>query len=387
MRSAFAEQFARLGVRPETAAMRNALQIEHGLTQAREGRPAAADTLRKFLSEFPGHPRAQEARLALSELSLAKGSTDGAARWMKIAMDRPHSEATDDQAAYLAIFLADSKTPRDDTEVIRLGNAFLRDREKSPLYPEVRMKLGQVYFRQPDYPNAETHFAKLAERFPASPYAETALFLAGQCAMRSLNQGDMDRGLRYFDQVVERNGALKFYAREQQALVYVHLNKENEAVALYEYILLAKPQVVDADLRSAAVIGKCDALMTLGKTDASKLDVALATIEQLASDTNTAPKWRYHALYKKGKVLEALNRPIEMLQAYNEVLDLNISNTSRDFFWFYRCGFEAGRYFEKRQNWPSAIAMYEKIARLNGPRSVQAAESAQRLRLEHFVWE
>jgi TolA-binding protein len=382
----FAEDFAKLGDRPETAVMRNALQLEHGLTLAREGRPGAEKTLRQFLNALPNHPRAEEARIALAELAMAQRSADNASRLLKIAAEKVHSDANDDQAAYLAMFLADSKTPRDDSEVIRLGNAFLRDREKSPLVPEVLMKLGQVYFRQPDYPKAETHFANLARKFPANGYAEAALFLAGQCAMRSLNQGTLERGLRYFDQVVERNGALKFQAREQQALIHMQMNKEAEAVALYNFILEAKP-AADPDLRASAIIGKSDALMLLAKSDPSKLDVALAVLEQLAGDTDAAARWRQQAIYKKGKVFEALNRPIDMLQAYNEVLDQNLNGTAHDYFWFYKSGFEAGRHFEQRQNWSSAIAIYEKIARLKGPRSQEAADSARRIRVDHFIWE
>lgn len=382
----FSEEFARLGDRPETLVMRNALQLEHGLTQAREGRLDAEKTLRQFLNALPNHPRAQEARLALAELAMSHGSVDGASRWLKVAGEKPRDEAGDDQAAYLAMFLADTKTPRDDSEVIRLGNAFLRDRERSKLVPEVRMKLGQVYFRQPDYPNAETHFATLARDFPASEYAEAALFLAGQCAMRSLNKGALERGLRYFDQVVERNGPLKYQAREQQALIHVQMNKEAEAVALYDLILEVKPPV-DADLRASAIIGKSDALIALSKADASKLDVALAVLEQLASDETAAARWRQQAIYKKGRVFEALNRPNDMLQAYNDVLDQNLNGTGRDYFWFYRCGFEAGRYFEQKLNWPSAIAIYEKVARLKGPRTQEAADRARQLRNEHFVWD
>lgn len=383
----FTEEFTRLGDRPETVTMRNALQLEQGLAQARERRPNADKTLRGFLKVLPNHPRAHEARLALAELAMSQGSVDSASRWLKVAGEKPRDEASDDRAAYLAIFLADSKTPRDDSEVIRLGNAFVRDREKSPLVPEVRMKLGQVYFRQPDYPNAETQFATLALDFPTSGYAEAALFLAGQCAMRSLNSGALERGLRYFDQVVERNGPLKFQAREQQALIHMQMNKEPAAIALYDVILEAKPPAVDSDLRASALIGKSDALIALGKADAAKLDSALAVLEQLASDTSAAARWRQQAIYKKGKILEMLNRPIDMLQAYNEVLDQNLNGTARDFFWFYRCGFEAARHFEQRQNWPSAIAIYEKIARLKGPRSEEAANHARQLRNEHFVWD
>ena len=53
----------------------------------------------------------------------------------------------DDQAACLAIFLSDSKTPRDDAETERLAKEFLRDRPKSPLVADVRMKRLIFLFR------------------------------------------------------------------------------------------------------------------------------------------------------------------------------------------------------------------------------------------------
>jgi hypothetical protein len=64
-----------------------------------------------------------------------------------------------------------------------------------------------------------------------------------------------------------------------------------------------------------------------------------------------------------------------------------LNGTARDYFWFYQCGFEAARYFERRQNWSSAIAMFDKVARLNGPRMVEAAENAKQLRHVHFIWD
>jgi hypothetical protein len=64
-----------------------------------------------------------------------------------------------------------------------------------------------------------------------------------------------------------------------------------------------------------------------------------------------------------------------------------LNDSARDYYWFYRCGFEAARHFEKRQNWPSAIAMYEKIARLKGPRTKEASDRARELRHVHFIWD
>ena len=39
------------------------------------------------------------------------------------------------------------------------------------------MKLGEIYSRTGDHASAETQFTLLARESPASPYAETALFL------------------------------------------------------------------------------------------------------------------------------------------------------------------------------------------------------------------
>ena len=46
------------------------------------------------------------------------------------------------------------------------------------------MKLAQVYFRQSDFARAETEFGTLGHTKPESDYTETALFLAGQCALK-----------------------------------------------------------------------------------------------------------------------------------------------------------------------------------------------------------
>jgi outer membrane protein assembly factor BamD (BamD/ComL family) len=121
----------------------------------------------------------------------------------------------------------------------------------SPLLPEIRLKLGQVYFRNEDYANAETQFATLAKESPASPYAENALFLAGQSAMKTINPDAVGRALELFDQVVKREGPLKLYARQQQAIVQSGLRNEAEAIKLYDIILAAQPPP-EPELRYAA---------------------------------------------------------------------------------------------------------------------------------------
>ena len=97
--------------------------------------------------------------------------------------------------------------------------------------------------------------------------------------------------------------------------------------------------------------------------------------------------WRNQALYKKASALELLGRPSEALLAYYDVLGRSAAE-EREYLWYYKAGFEAARMFEANKEWKSAIGVYEKMAALEGPRSVEARSRIKQLRLEHFIpWE
>ncbi len=362
---------------------RSALLLEQGLAQARADDARAAETLDLFLHHFPRHPRQGEARLALAELAFAAQDRAGAARYLRVATESAPAPETAEHAAYLAIFLADGTTPPAEDAAIPRATAFVRDYPRSALLAEVRMKLGQLYVRAGDHADAETQFTLLAQEQPAGPYAEAALFLAGQSAMREINAGAVDRALALFDQVVKRDGPLKLYARQQQAIVQSKLGKEGEAVVLYDAILSATP-APEAELRSAALCGKGDNLLLLGRREAKQLDAAIAAFDQLAALPGVAPVWRNQALYKKGQGLKNLGRPEEALAAWYDVLDKTAPD-GRDFFWYYKAGFDAADLFRIQQQWKSAVGIYEKLAKIPGPRAAEAKERAAQLKLEKFL--
>ena len=378
----FADYQALSAAAPESP-MRSALLLEQGLAQARAGDARAAETLDLFLHHFPQHPRQGEARLALAELAFAAEDRAGAARYLRVANESAPSPETVEHAAYLAIFIGDGAAQPADEAVIQRAAAFLRDYPRSPLLPEVRMKLGQLSVRAGDHAGAETQFTLLAQEQPAGPYAEAALFLAGQSAMRSINVGAVDRALALFDQVVKRDGPLKLYARQQQAIVQSKLGKESEAVVLYDAILTATP-APDAELRSAALCGKGDNLLILGRQDPKQLDAAIAAFDQLATLAGVSAVWRNQALFKKGRALQSLGRTDEALAAWYDVLDKTAPD-GRDFFWYYKAGFDAADLFRTQEQWKSATGIYEKMAKVPGPRAVEAKERAAQLRLEKFL--
>ena len=59
----------------------------------------------------------------------------------------------------------------------------------------------------------------------------------------------------------------------------------------------------------------------------------------------------------------------------------------REYFWFYKAGFDAARVFEQVADWRSAIGVYEKMAKVAGPRAEAARSEANKIRLQKFIWE
>jgi TolA-binding protein len=384
---------------PETEQRRDLL-LEEGLLQARSGDPRAAATLESFIRDFPDNGRIAEARLALAELVFADGDMDGASNLLKAANVSNPSNQSRQQGDYLAIFIADSGKDRQEETVLRLGRKFLDDYPASPLRPQVRMKLGEVYFRREDFANSGTQFETLAEESPADPLADKALILAGESSIAAMSPVGVVHALDLFDRVANGAGPLKLYARQEQALLKARTGQDKQAVIIYDDILRSNP---DTPLRLAALCGKADCILSsetgtapgpapgaapaTSSTDSA--EEAISLYDQIAVDSDATAPWRDQALYKKGRWLSKQGLADQALAAFYDVLNGRPAGAQQqpDFFWFEKAGFDAAALLEARGQWPGAISMLEKVAQAGGPRGAEAREDAEQLRLEHFVWD
>jgi tetratricopeptide (TPR) repeat protein len=379
--------------------------LEEGLLQARSGDPRATATLESFVRDFPDNRRVAEAQLALAELVFAGGDMDSASHLLKAAYVSAPSNQSREQADYLAIFIADSSPNRQDAEVLRLGRKFLDDWPSSPLRPQVRMKLGELYFRAEDFANAQTQFETLAEESPTDPLADKALILAGQSSVRGMSASGIKHALDLFAIVAKGTGPLRLYARQEQALIEARRGHDNEAVIIYDDILRSNP---DTALRLAALCGKADCLVaaandaspaaspstssttsTPSTTSGDPFSAAVALYDQIAADPDATAPWRNQALYKKGRCLSKQGFTDQALAALYDVLNgpLAAPGQQPDFFWFEKAGYDADAMLEAKAQWPGAISILEKVAKAGGPRSAEAQRRADQLRLEHFVWD
>src|SRR5207302_4966609 len=145
----------------------------------------------------------------------------------------------------------------------------------------VRMKLAELYYRHQDFANAQTQFEIIAQQNPDDSLAERALFFAGESARSSMGEHSLDRAIDLFDQVVQRNGAMRWAARNEQAVIERKLGKPKDALALYDEVL--KSDTAASEKREA-LCGKGDIFFEAGATDPSSYQRAIEAYDELAAD-------------------------------------------------------------------------------------------------------
>jgi len=381
----FAEDLAAFTSEFSDRTLTGNLRLEEGLLRARSGDAQAKPALRDFVADFATHPRRAEAQLALAEIALGAGDTAEAEKFQQDVVTADATPEMREEAEYLGVFLEDAKTPRDDDKTISRSRDFIRQYPASAMLGEVRMKLGEVYFRREDYLKAQEQFETLARESPNGPHAVPSLFLAGQCSMKLLNNDSLSRALELFGQVVEKHGPLAPHARLHQAMVKNKLGAPDDAVKIYDSILAAQPPV-ELELRLAALTGKGDNLVALGRTDAKQFAAAIAAYDQVAAAEGVPPSWRNQASYKKAKTLELQEQRDAALAVLYDILQ-KAATGPRETFWFGKAGFDAAALVEARQQWKSAIGIYEKMAAIPGPHAELARQRIRKLRLEHFLWD
>ena len=201
-----------------------------------------------------------------------------------------------------------ARTAKNDDQAIARARDFIGKYPQSAVLDEVRMKLGEIFFRHDDYLSAQEQFEKVASERPDGAHATAALFLAGQCSMKLLSPESLNHALDLFGKVAAKHGPMETHARLHQALVKTKLGAPEDAVKIYDSIITAQPPA-ELELRLAALTGKADNLVAMGKADVKNFASALTTYDQIIATEGASPTWKNQASYKKAKTLEQQAQP------------------------------------------------------------------------------
>jgi predicted negative regulator of RcsB-dependent stress response len=352
--------------------------LQEAFHLARTGDPLAREAFEK-LAASPTPAIASRARLALAEWKYLQLDFPGATR----ELARISTKSDPASEAALQVFLADNEDPAADDQAIASARAFLSAHAGSESEPSVRMKLGELLFRKGDFATARVELDTLARKFPETEYDEPALFLSAQAASRIPSATAPDEALLLFEEVAALDGPLAARARLEQASILTAQGKPLEANVVLDKILASTP---DRDLKATALIEKGKNLYSLGDTDPANHRAAIDVWKQVSSEEAADPAWRNQALVRIGTALEKSGDPNGAVACYYDVFKPT-EGTPKEFFWFHKAGFAAGRILESQEKWPEAVRVYELMAATEGPRALEARNRIKKIRLEHFLWE
>ena len=365
------------------------LELDRALALAAAGQPGAASGLNQFLQNHVHHPRALEACLALAELSMLAAPANFAMAEKALAQADVLPDLTEEQLQRIALTRLWLLDRRSELKALtEQGALFLKTWPNAARADEVRMKIGDAFFRLENFAAARTEFELLPQEYPESPYADSALYFAALAASATLTEEGQAAALELWQTLAERGGPLGLAARHQQAQVKRLSGREAEALNLLETLLAEK--ALPVDMRRQLICEKAELLMLLGRPHPERLDEAVTTLRDFLAGDDLPYLWRARAGHTLATILQAAGRTSEALEACHEVVNnapIGGPANPAEFRWFYRAGFFGIELLEAARQWESAARLAEKLGSYRGERAAEAAERATKIRLDHFIWD
>lgn len=352
--------------------------------------PAAARTaLAEFLTRFPDHPRASEARLAAVEAALAASPPDiPVAREQFENLTDANDESLAPRIALARLHLADLSN--DPTTAIAAAQAVIDTYPTSPAAAEAALTLGRNLFQSGSYNQARLVLEKLAASETNLARAQVAWLLAARSAALGGTPQSKEQALILFDKAIESTGTVSPLANLEKARHLIDMYRLPEASAFLQKWIQSLPADDTLQLPAGLLLG--EALYAQGSSNPASLVEALAVYDKLLTHAKDQPALFNRLQYLRGTTLEQLpddkdpkkKREKDAFQAYHSVLE--ITTAPQEWEYFERCGFRALALLEKAQRWQAAVSVAKKIASFKGPRAEEAASRASLLDLKYPVW-
>lgn len=365
------------------------LELEKALYLASRRSPETEKALRAFIRTYPKHQRFADGCIALAEWLLlsAPPRIEEAGKALDNATAAAElSPAQRERIGYTRLWIKDASGEL--KSLVADAADFIKAWPKSPLLPEVRMKIAGAYYRLEDYANARTEFEIIAKEYPETAHADTALYFAAMSATSVMSVEGRARALEIWDELAQKNGPLAVAARRQQALSERLQGNHLAALTALDQVLAMK--ALDHEQRLTTQCEKAELLLLLGKTEPARLDAAADLLDAFLADHSLSFMWKARAGFTLASVHHDARRDTEALEACYNVLraaEMTPPASPADYIWFSKAGFFGVDLLEATRQWDAAARLAEQIAQRPGDRASEARDRATKIRLEHFLWE
>ena len=360
-----------------------------------ESPQAAKIALDDFLTNHPDHPRAAEARLAITEAALKSTPPDLSLARAQIDTLRAVSQPlpTDQTPRILLAELRLHDLSGNRKLTVELAKTIIAEYPESTAASEAGFIMGKSLFESGNYNEARIILEKLAASEAGTQRSQAALLLAARSAALGATTQSREEALAIFDKAIAIDGPLRTLAQLEKARLNIDLNRLPTAIAslreTYEATKPGDPSRLPTGLMLA------EAIYARGEAIPGNLEEALKVYDDLLELSASNPAQYFRLQYLRGLTLEKLPDPddpsqtriADALSAYFSVLDRPADTPPPEWEWFERSGFRALALQENAGEWLAAIAIAEKIAAFKGPRAEEAATRARQLQLKHMIYE
>lgn len=366
------------------------LEYIGGLHLAARGDAKAFPLLQRFVRDRPDHRHEVDARIALAEshLNQVPARPQAAREVLDDLRIRPLTLRQNERLDYTSVWLEwiDGSSP----SFVEAADDFLSDWPNSQYQPKVRMLLARYRYERGEFAEARKLFTELVSRFPDSDFAAPARFFGVKAT------GDPEAAEEGWRKIIARNGEQTTRAHQELGLLLLSQDRFEEARSEFEAVLGAVDD--DDPIRFAALgdIGFSHYLEAIdNEGDPEGFERASDVFARLARIPDAPRRWIYDASVRRGKCLEALGRTEVALEIYRSLVTgadrestllTNVSSPEAT-IWIFRAGFAAIKILEQREDWQAAIRIADELSREDGPRAIKASRLAERMRLEHWVWD
>ncbi|MFM7180063.1 MAG: tetratricopeptide repeat protein [Verrucomicrobiales bacterium] len=370
----------------EATAFGARLLLERGLYLSSRSPGTARLHLWRYLQAAPESSERTRAYLVLAEIALRENppAPEKAQRQLeKIGPEAP--DAVLERRDYLLVWTED--LAKDTSAAVAAANKFLARWPDSFLAEEVRFKTGAMLAADGQHAAARAYFEILAEKTD-SPWREQAIFQSARSASLSLTETSLEQAITLFQKVVDLKGPLTIAARQEQTRLLVRQGKMEAAIALLKETLDSKP-APDAQVKRSLLSQLAEILLERHEVDPDALAESGRIFNALATDPDAGLAWRNRAFWFMGRTAMAMEKPDEALRVWYDAMDQSLppGQPPLETDWAFRCGMSAVELLSKRQEWPAAAALADRLGKSGAPRAAEAATLHERLRLEHFLWD
>ncbi|MBC8127545.1 MAG: tetratricopeptide repeat protein [Gloeobacteraceae cyanobacterium ES-bin-144] len=367
------------------------LTLEQALLKAVPAEKRSA--LEEFLTKYPDHARAAEARIAAAEVSLIGSSPDIAFARVQLesllADPVKNSGVAASRIKLLQLKIEDLSN--NATAAITSAREIIDQFPGEPAAAEATLILGRNLFQNRSYNDARLTLEKLAVSDTDPGRAQAAGLLAARSAALVPTSQSQQEALILFDKVINAKGSLAAIAMLEKARLMIDMNRLAEASAFLRKWMLTLPEADPLHLPVGFLLA--ESIYAQGSANPGSLSEALSIYDKMIVWAKNQPALFNRLQYLRGKTLEQIptengsskKREKEAFIAYYSVLEPDAPPA--EWHYFELCGFRALALLEKSGRWPAAIACAKRIASFKGPRAEEAATRTSQLQLKHRIWE